>query len=130
MDSAKQSSERTFRKAFCEKYGCPEEAFEKRIFWQCLYRRSILLTWLIYIFSPKYFWWDFQAIRSLGSAQSEQEFLHAINRLWGLTQKGGSPLRNFFRVRLSGNKLIALRDEVLGQGSTLSEPANRNAVVG
>src|ERR1043165_1650951 len=65
---------KTFRESFCERFGCPPEAFERRVFWRCLYRRSLPLSLVVYLVNRNYFALDLQTIKQLGVARSLQEF--------------------------------------------------------
>jgi len=107
---------KTFREAFCERFNCPAEEFERRVFWRCLHRRSLPLAWLVYVLRRQYFALDFQTIRQLAVSRSPQEFRGELESFRYEYQMRGGVLRDL-RVRISGKRLISLLREV-GQTSS------------
>ncbi len=102
---------KTFRESFCDRTGCPSEAFESRVFWRCLYRRSLLLSVIIYACNRSYFAPDFQTIRQLGVARSLDEFRAELEAFrYEYRMRGG--LFRSLRVRVSGKRLMGLLREV------------------
>ncbi len=104
---------KTFREAFCERFDCPPEEFERRVFWRCLYRRSLPLAWLVYLLNRSYFLPDLQTIRQLGVSRSPEEFRGELEAFRYQYRTRGGILREL-RVRVSGKRLVTLLRE-LGQ---------------
>ena len=106
---------KTFRESFCERFKCPAEDFERRIFWRCLYRRSLPIAALVYLFRRGYFDLDFQTIRQLGVARSSEEFRVELETFRYEYRMRGGVLRGL-RVRVSGKRLSELLREVIPAG--------------
>jgi len=99
--------QKTFRESFCERFGCPPEEYEKRVFWKCLYRRSLPLAVLVHMFKRPFFNLDLQTIRQIGFARNTQEFRTELeNFRYDYRMQGG--LLRLLRVRVSGKRLMAL----------------------
>ena len=99
--------QKTFRESFCERIGCPLEQYEKRVFWRCLYRRSLPLAVPVYLLKQRFFTLDLQTIRQLGFARSTLEFRTELeNFRYDYRMQGG--LLRFFRVRISGKRVMSL----------------------
>jgi len=116
---------KTFCERYCERFGCPAEDFEKRLFWKCLYRRSLPLSVLVHRLRPAHFEPDRQAIRQLGLCRSSQEFRVELESFRYDYQTHGGMLRQL-RVRISGKRLTALLREV---GQERAHSAGRRALV-
>ncbi len=116
---------KTFREMFCERWGCSADAFERRVFWQCLHRRSLPLAALVYAFHRKYFELDLQTIRQLGVSRSPQEFRAELESFRYEYRSRGGFLRQI-RVRVSGKRLITLLREV---APTTDQRPRREALV-
>lgn len=87
-------------------------AFEKRVLWNCMHQRAILLARLIYAFYPGFFRQDLDVIRQMGKATSvadAQEILKAFREL----NEGRGLLRRKLQLRISGQKLMKLATELL-----------------
>jgi hypothetical protein len=102
---------KTFRESFCERFSCPPENFEKRVFWRCLYRRSLPLAWLASLLHRHHFDLDMQTIRQLGVCRSPQEFRAELESFRYEYRTRGGLLRRL-RVRVSGKRLIGLLAEI------------------
>ena len=102
----------SFREAFCQRFACPAEEFEKRVLWRGLYRRSLPLSALVYSWNPRYFDLDVRTIRQLGLTRSSEEFRAEIDsfRFESRMQRGF--LKRTLRLRISGKRLMQLLDEV------------------
>ncbi len=110
---------KTFREAYCEQFNCPPAEFELRVFWRCLYRRSLPLAALVYLLNRRYFLLDLQTIRQLGVSRSPQEFRGELEAFRYEYRTRGGILRQL-RVRVSGKRLVALLREL---GQPTIEPA-------
>jgi hypothetical protein len=107
---------KTFRESFCERFGCAPDAFESRVFWRCLYRRSLPLAMLVYAVKRSYFALDFQTIRQLAVVRTDQEFRAELEAFRYEYRMRGRLFQGL-RVRISGKRLIALLREVTGSRS-------------
>ena len=112
---------RSFRAAVCQHFRCAPEAYEEMVFRQCLYRHATGLAWLIRRFVGDYFESDFQLIRFVAD-KTDVEDLRAEIRLHRTDQPPGTLLRRFLRVRLSGQRLLALGDQLLSAQPVQAAP--------
>ncbi|MFO1501441.1 MAG: hypothetical protein U1G07_24140 [Verrucomicrobiota bacterium] len=119
---------RSFREAVCAQLGCTLEAFETRVFWLCLHRRSFPLSGLIYWLHRRFFESDFQTLRQLGVARSFEEFGAEVDSFRSYNRRHGGFLRKTLRVRVSGRRLMDLaltlpEDMPVGKRSRLGSEA-------
>jgi hypothetical protein len=101
----------TFRAACCERFGCPEDRFERSVFFRCLRRHAAVPAAVIYFVVPSVFAWDMELIRSVATAKSLAEFEQELNRFVQFSRPVGL-LHGIFRVRVSGQKLMHLGREI------------------
>ena len=102
---------KNFRDSFFERFACPSEKFEKRVFWRALYRCSLPLAVLVYVLYRRYFDMDFQVIRQLGVAISADEFYSELDSYRSEYRMQRGFLRNTLRVRVSGKRLMRILEE-------------------
>ncbi len=91
---------KTFREAFCARFACAAENYERRVFWRALHRRCLPLAALIYALAPRYFELDLQAIRQLGLATSSAEFRAEIDSFRSDYRMSRHWLKNSQRLRI------------------------------
>jgi hypothetical protein len=97
-----------FREEFCQHEKCPPVAFERRVFWRCLHRRSLPLAALVYTLYPAFFEPDLRAIQQLAVTRSFEEFAREVDSLRSDNQRHGGFLRRKLRLRISGRRLMRL----------------------
>ena len=112
-DSSEGTGPKSFKAAFCEHFHCPPERYEDALFWRCLFRHALPVAFLIRRFDPGYFTEDMDLIREVGATTSQQLFKNEINYFFGRNLRDKSWLRNTFKIRVSGNRLIHLRRRLL-----------------
>ena len=71
----------TLREAYAAVYDCRPEAFERRVFWRCLYPHAGLLAWWMWWVEREFFRTDLEAVEALGEARCEADFRRAIDDL-------------------------------------------------
>ncbi len=103
---------KTFREAFCARFACAAENYERRVFWRALHRRCLPLAALIYALAPRYFELDLQAIRQLGLATSSAEFRAEIDSFRSDYRMSRHWLKNSLRLRISGKRLMGILTDV------------------
>jgi hypothetical protein len=97
-----------FRAAFCERYRCSMEDFNRRVFWKCLYRHALPLAAFLFWTNREFFRPDLELIQSLSSTttfsevKAEASFIRHDQRM----QSGF--LRGTLRIRISGRRLADL----------------------
>jgi hypothetical protein len=102
------AAELDFRSAFCKKFQCSMQDFDKRVFWKCLYRHAVPLAACLYWTKREFFQPDLELIRSLASTttfsevRAEASFIRHDQRM----QEGF--LRGTLRIRISGRRLANL----------------------
>lgn len=99
----------SFAEAFCERYNCRSEAYERSVLWRCLACRMTLLGRLIDLTLPEFFADDREAIRRLGAARSAREFLDELDDLDYVSRRQGGFLRLRAGVRVSVRRLDRLQ---------------------
>lgn len=98
---------RTFRDLYCERFGCPAEAFEEAVFWQCFYPKCRKFAKLLRWFNPDFFKDDYAFIQVVADTTSfdgmkiEMADFRINNVPKGL-------LRGHLLCRVSGQKLTNL----------------------
>jgi hypothetical protein len=111
--------DQSFRSRFCKFFHCPEDRFEQTILLKVLHRRSLLLGWLLTRVYPNYFRTDYRILQQVGGVTSRNNLLaeardirHDYQRLndFGF-------LRRYFNLRISGQRLLAVANEVWGASS-------------
>jgi hypothetical protein len=103
---------KTFREAYCHRFGCEPAHFEQSVLRRALHRRSLPIAWLMRVLKPGYFELEVRTLRYLGDAQSSREFRAELDSYRSEYRKQGGFLRNAFAFRLSGRRLIELASEV------------------
>jgi hypothetical protein len=62
-----------FQSLFCERFGCPPDKYEARMFRKCLFWHAKLLAPVLRMLSPNLFEEDFKFIRYLGASSDMQD---------------------------------------------------------
>jgi hypothetical protein len=103
-----------FRTACCERFGCPDDRFERLVFFRCVHTHAALPAALVYFVAPSAFAWDIDLIRSVATAKSLLEFELELNRYVQFLRPVGL-LHGILRIRISGQKLMNLGREIFNQ---------------
>ena len=124
---------RNFRELFCEHFGCPTEAYDQKVFWRCVHRRSLPLAAVIYFINRDFFKRDFDTIRHLGITRSQGEFQKEVEDYYFNIRSYGNVFQRMLLVRVSGQRLVRLsrlvRHAAGASGPAAgnpTEPAGRN----
>lgn len=99
---------KSFREAFCERYGCAPKDFEHQVLRRTLHYRSILLATVIRTVRPDFFELELRTLGYLGNARSSEEFRAEVATYRSDYRRRGGFFRNICAVRLSGQKLMNL----------------------
>lgn len=116
VSALQQSAAENFRAAFCRDKGCPIDAFERAVFWRCLYPHAVLVAWIILLVRPQFFQNDFKTIRQLGILRRRDEVRNELDSLSYENRQHGGALRNVFKIRVSGKRLMRLHSRMMGPG--------------
>jgi hypothetical protein len=104
---------RSFKQAFCERFGCRPEAYQGRAFRLLLYRRAKLIGPVIKLLAPGFFAEDLRFITELGEAVDLREAKVSAASFQDANAACGGFLRRRFRLRVSGFKATELAREFL-----------------
>jgi len=109
---------KSFREAFCERFNCAPERYERRLFWRCLCRHALPLAVFIRWFDRQFymdvFKEDFEFIREIGSVNSPDVFQVEVDRFYGRNVRDKSWIRGTMSVRVSGKRLLKLKRRLFG----------------
>jgi len=105
---------KSFKEAFCDKYQCPAELYEKKVFWRCLYRHALPAAALIFWCKPDFFREDFDLIREIDQMRSPDVFRSELNFFYGRNMRDKNWIRRAFYIRLSGKRLLKLKGLLFG----------------
>lgn len=102
----------TFRRAYCERFECPDAEFDSHLFWRTLYRRSLPWARLIWMFNRDFFRRDLRTIQQLGICASAREFRSELKGFDYENKSNRGFIRCSCRVRISIKRLLAIEREV------------------
>ena len=102
----------TFRQAFCKRYRCPPEHYESRAFRRSLFLHALPFASLLQRFDPAFFSEDYDLIREVGPMTDPELFRSEINYFYGRNLRHKGWIRSLFRMRVSGNRLIRLKQRL------------------
>jgi hypothetical protein len=102
-----------FRALCCDHFGCPPEAYEQTVFWQCLHDDAKLMARVLHKFDPDFFRWDYLLIRSLSTVTTPAEMEVELNN-YRYQYRAMGFLRRNLRLRVSGQKIINLSKKLFG----------------
>jgi hypothetical protein len=103
---------KTFKEAFCERYGYASEAYEGAVFRRCVFRHAWILAVLICWVAPETFQEDFDLIREVGQLSDPDLIRREVNYFYGRNARDKSWIRTTLLVRVSGKRLLRLRGKV------------------
>lgn len=106
---------KTFRELYCEEFDIPPEAFEEEVLWRCFYPNAVHLGRLRWRWNPRYFDADLQLIREVTDCTTVSEMRAELNDFRYHRPISGFQ-RKVLRIRVSGQRLIALGTELLPEG--------------
>lgn len=101
-----------FRDAYCQKYGCTPEAFEKRLFWHSLHTLAKPIAPLVLMLNRDFFQPDFEAIKHLGNSTNRLNFVSELDAFFYQNRTSKSAFRGLLKLRISGKKLMAMYQDV------------------
>lgn len=108
---------KTFKEAFCERFRCPPERYEQSVFWRCLHRHAIPVAMLIRWINPEVFREDFDLIREIGGMNDPFLFRGEVDYFHGRNVRHDGLLRRYLRVRVSGRRVLKLKDALFNDVS-------------
>lgn len=106
---------KSFKEAFCEHYGCPEQRFVPVAARKALPVRVRLLRPLILMLHPEHFRLDFEFMERVGSARSWSEVNAAMGAFSSNNRLRGGFYRNTVKLRASGRRVSRLVRRIMGE---------------
>ena len=106
---------------YCEEKGCDEGAFHKRVFWECLHRRALILVPFFGGWKSDYFAADRALIAEVARATRMSQVAEDI-AAFGLEPDNTRWLRRIARVRISGRRVQRLARRYLPSAAGSSSP--------
>jgi hypothetical protein len=112
-----ETEEASWPKPFCElicaHLGCPVAQYETALFRAALSRHCYPLARWLFWRKPSFFREDLDLIRELAFVRSNDIFFSELNRFYGRNLRDKNPWRKGFGIRLSGKRLIRLKNAAL-----------------
>ena len=103
---------KTFREAFCERYGFAPEAFEQNVLWRCHHRRGLVFAKIFLWFDPNHYYNDLEMIRAVADCVTVEEVREEIGD-FSYHHPNAGFWRGFLHVRLSGQHLVDMAADLL-----------------
>jgi hypothetical protein len=94
-----------FRSAFCARYRCQPESFERKVFWIGLHRRAAVPVFFGGGSRHHRFHQDLEVIRSIGESGTLDELNRCLDELWSMQELDRDLLRRYMGFRVSTAKL-------------------------
>ena len=104
----------TFAQAYCVKYDCKPDSFEKEIFNRCSPLSFRLAMKCINCFKPYFFRDDREVIRRCGKADSSSSFYDEIEDFNYVVKRDGGFLRYSLGMHVSIPKIKRLKADLFG----------------
>lgn len=112
----------TFGNAFCERFACPPENYERRLFWRALHRHALALAVPLLLLRPSFFDIDFRLLSELTTCRNWRQLYSALSDFSYRNRMSGSALRLVFRVRVSGGRLLKVAMDLFGVPLAFASP--------
>lgn len=103
---------KTFKEAFCHRYGYPLHQYESAVFWRCLYLHALPIAFLLHRWKPQFFAEDFDFINEIGKIADPDLFRNELNFFYGRNRRDRNWIRRSFAIRVSARRLVRLKNRV------------------
>jgi hypothetical protein len=104
---------KSLQDAVCENLRCSVTQFERRLFWQCLYRHAVPLAFLIRWFTPAFFRDDLLLIQWIATDVNLTEIDDDLDRFEYGNRTRKHWLRTGMKIRLSSARVTAFATRFL-----------------
>ena len=101
-----------FRDAFCHHHRCSPEQFEHKVFFAAVQPSRLPLVLVFWVLDRSLFDTDFDIIRALGDTAGKEACTSIMDELHNANRVERSFLRRTMGIRVSGGRLLDLRDEL------------------
>ena len=105
----------TLKQAYCQRAGCADGEYLRRVFKGTLYGHARPIAPFIRFFRPNYFALDYELLDTAGGARTWKELSDAIEAYSFSNKLRGNMLRRKLRVRVSCHKLGRLARNLMGR---------------
>lgn len=103
-----------FKIAFCSRFACSEADYVRRVLGRCLYRRAFFVRPVLRVLRPDFFQVDLDTIERVGDAENWGAFRAELAAFSSENRMRSGFFRNRFKIRISGNRLSQLAEELFG----------------
>ena len=103
----------TFAEAYCRRFRCSRESYPRNFFWRALQWRARPFAFLVLRLRPDWFREDFEVIAELAGARNHEVFKHDVNLFHARNLRHGGFLRRVLGWRISGKRLLRIKNHVL-----------------
>jgi hypothetical protein len=116
-----------FKSLFCQKFKCPPEDYEERVFRKSLYWHARLLAPVMRAIQPAFFVEDFNFIRYLGDALDARQAKVDVLDFKDTDRKNWRLLHTGFRLRVSHRKARRLAFRLFAEAGQMDAQADAAA---
>jgi len=102
----------TFQEAFCHRFGVSPDDFERKVFFKSVSPLRLPLVVPLFLLFPERFDLDLDIIEQAGKTRSKDEFSQALDEFHNAMRVERSKLKKHLGMRMSGSRLMDLRDEL------------------
>lgn len=101
-----------FFEAFCHRFDCPADRFERRAFFMAvpLWKRPVV--WVMLQVMPELFDIDLDIVEELGKTRTRDEFSGVLDEFHNAMRVTRSTLKKSFGMRMQGGRLMEIREEM------------------
>ena len=107
-------SVRSFREAFCERFQCAPEQFERKALAKTLYPHARVVAWFFFLIDSDMRQGTLALMQRAGEARSVRDLAGAMDDYRSWVKMTQSLVMNQGKVRVSGTRLMELGAKVFG----------------
>lgn len=109
----KNIPDRCLQEIFCERFKCPPNKFEEKLFWMCVRPNVLWIAKICWIFYRRMFATDLEMLRQLGRTSTTRELRFELESFRHYHPPRGF-LRRELKVRVSGRRLLKVASRLFG----------------
>jgi hypothetical protein len=117
-----------FNIAFCNRYSCSEADYTRRAMRKCLYRRALFVWPILSVLRRNFFQVDTDTLERIGDAENWGAFRTELSAFSSENRMRSGFFRNRLKLRISGNRLSQLAEELFGPEPSVGESNARERV--
>lgn len=112
MAAATSPPFRNVQDAFCHRFRCAPEQFDRKVFFRTLHPFRSLLALPIWWFNRQIFAVDLDLVQSFGKSVSKAECSALLEEFYNSNKIERGFRRGSLKIRVSGTRIVQLRDEL------------------